>query len=111
MTRVHEEARQLGIILKGDIPIGISRDSVPAWTDGQLFHFNGQAGAPPDDFAVHGQNWGFPTYNWNEMAKDDYQWWRMRLKHMERFFDAYRIDHVLGFSEYGKFLSTKYMDY
>lgn len=97
MTRVHEEARQLGIILKGDIPIGISRDSVPAWTDGQLFHFNGQAGAPPDDFAVHGQNWGFPTYNWNEMAKDDYQWWRMRLKHMERFFDAYRIDHVLGF--------------
>lgn len=97
MSQVHAEARQLGIILKGDIPIGISRDSVPAWADGHLFHFNGQAGAPPDDFARHGQNWGFPTYNWQEMAKDSYSWWQSRLKHMERFFDAYRIDHVLGF--------------
>lgn len=97
MLKVHEEARQLGVIIKGDIPIGISRDSVPAWADGRLFHFDGQAGAPPDDFAVHGQNWGFPTYNWEEMAKDGYHWWRNRLKHMERYFDAYRIDHVLGF--------------
>lgn len=97
MLKVHEEARQLGVIIKGDIPIGISRDSVPAWADGSLFHFNGQAGAPPDDFAIHGQNWGFPTYNWENMAKDGYSWWRNRLKHMERYFDAYRIDHVLGF--------------
>lgn len=97
MFRVHEYARQLGVIIKGDIPIGISRDSVPAWVDAPLFHFNGQAGAPPDDFAVHGQNWGFPTYNWHEMAKDGYAWWRERLEHMEQYFDAYRIDHVLGF--------------
>lgn len=97
MLKVHSEARQAGVIIKGDIPIGISRDSVPAWADGHLFHFNGQAGAPPDDFAVHGQNWGFPTYDWEEMAKDGYQWWRNRLKHMELYFDAYRIDHVLGF--------------
>lgn len=97
MLSVHTEARKRGVILKGDIPIGVSRDSVPAWADGHLFHFNGQAGAPPDDFAVHGQNWGFPTYNWDEMAKDNYLWWRNRLKHMELYFDAYRIDHVLGF--------------
>ena len=97
MTRVHAEARKVGVVLKGDIPIGISRDSVPAWVDGRLFHFDGQAGAPPDDFAVHGQNWGFPTYNWDEMAKDHYQWWRNRLQHMQHYFDAYRIDHVLGF--------------
>uniref|UniRef100_UPI0040388C20 4-alpha-glucanotransferase n=1 Tax=Prevotellamassilia timonensis TaxID=1852370 RepID=UPI0040388C20 len=56
MQRAHNTARELGVILKGDIPIGISRDSVPAWADGHLFHFDGQAGAPPDDFAVHGQN-------------------------------------------------------
>lgn len=97
MRAVHEEARQLGIILKGDIPIGICPDSVPAWIDNRLFHFDGQAGAPPDAFAVHGQNWGFPTYNWDEMAKDGYRWWQRRLLHMERYFDAYRIDHVLGF--------------
>lgn len=97
MAQAHSEARELGIILKGDIPIGISPDSVPAWTDSRLFHFDGQAGAPPDAFARHGQNWGFPTYNWDEMAKDGYTWWRRRLAHMERYFDAYRIDHVLGF--------------
>ena len=97
MLKVHTKAQEMGVILKGDIPIGISRDSVPAWVDTHLFHFNGQAGAPPDDFAIHGQNWGFPTYNWEEMAKDNYQWWRNRLQHMELYFDAYRIDHVLGF--------------
>ncbi|MCI7274274.1 4-alpha-glucanotransferase [bacterium] len=97
MLEAHEAARSLGVLLKGDIPIGICKDSVPAWQDGRLFHFDGQAGAPPDYFAVMGQNWGFPTYNWDEMAKDGYLWWRRRLAHMEKYFDAYRLDHVLGF--------------
>lgn len=90
-------ARQRGIIFKGDIPIGISPHSVEAWTEPQLFHLNTQAGAPPDDFSATGQNWGFPTYNWEVMARDNYRWWRERLKHLARYFDAYRIDHVLGF--------------
>lgn len=97
MSAAKEQARELGVILKGDIPIGISRDSVPAHEDRHLFHFDGQAGAPPDAFAQHGQNWGFPTYDWEEMSKDGYAWWRNRLAHMNRYFDAYRIDHVLGF--------------
>lgn len=97
LRKVHQKARQNGIILKGDIPIGISRCSVPAWKDGHLFHFEGQAGAPPDAFAIKGQNWKFPTYNWEEMTHDGYAWWRKRLHHMARYFDAYRIDHVLGF--------------
>ena len=97
MVAVHEYARQCGVILKGDLPIGICRDSVPAWTHAPLFHFNGQAGAPPDAFAVKGQNWGFPTYNWEKMSEDGYAWWRSRLSHMGKYFDAYRIDHVLGF--------------
>ena len=86
-----------GIALKGDIPIGIGRDSVEAWTNPELFNLDSQAGAPPDAFATEGQNWGFPTYNWEAMAKDDYQWWRKRLTQMSRYFDAYRIDHILGF--------------
>ncbi|MCH5182202.1 MAG: 4-alpha-glucanotransferase [Prevotellaceae bacterium] len=97
LSQVHELARRLGVILKGDIPIGICRDSVPARQDARLFHFDGQAGAPPDDFARQGQNWGFPTYNWKKMEKDGYAWWRERLGHMAEYFDAYRIDHVLGF--------------
>lgn len=90
-------AHSHGIALKGDIPIGISRDSVEAWTEPYLFNLDGQAGAPPDDFSVNGQNWGFPTYNWNAMSKDGYSWWINRLSKMEDYFDAYRIDHILGF--------------
>lgn len=97
LAAAHRRAQANGIVLKGDIPIGVCRNSVPAWKDARLFHFDGQAGAPPDAFAVKGQNWKFPTYNWEEMARDGYAWWRKRLHHMARYFDAYRIDHVLGF--------------
>lgn len=97
LRRVRQEARSKGVILKGDIPIGVCRDSVPAWKEGRLFHFDGQAGAPPDYFSEHGQNWGFPTYDWDAMAADGYRWWRRRMAHMGNYFDAYRIDHVLGF--------------
>lgn len=90
-------ARARGVILKGDIPIGISRTSVEAWVTPELFHMNSCAGAPPDDFAVKGQNWGFPTYDWQRMAADDYAWWRARFVKMSDYFDAYRIDHILGF--------------
>lgn len=86
-----------GVILKGDIPIGVSRTSADAWTNPTLYNLDSSAGAPPDDFSVLGQNWGFPTYNWDEMARDGYAWWKARFRKMAEYFDAYRIDHVLGF--------------
>ena len=92
-----EHARANGVVLKGDIPIGISRNSVEAWKESHYFNLNGQAGAPPDDFSVNGQNWGLPTYNWDVMEKDGYAWWMKRFHKMAEYFDAYRIDHILGF--------------
>ena len=97
MTRVRNYAHSKGVALKGDIPIGISRDSVDAWRQPELFNLDVSAGAPPDDFSVLGQNWGFPTYNWEEMSKDGFAWWKARFRKMAEYFDAYRIDHVLGF--------------
>lgn len=97
LVGVKEYAHQHDVILKGDIPIGISRDSVEAWIEPHLFNLDVQTGAPPDDFSFFGQNWGFPTYNWDEMAKDGYQWWVKRFRKMSDYFDAYRIDHILGF--------------
>lgn len=97
LNEVVEYAHQHNIALKGDIPIGISPNSIEAWTEPQLFNLNGQAGAPPDDFAVLGQNWGFPTYNWEIMANDNFNWWTKRLTMMAKYFDAFRIDHILGF--------------
>ena len=97
MSEVHDYARKKGVILKGDIPIGVNRYGCDAWQEPRYFNLNGQAGAPPDDFSANGQNWGFPTYNWDEMLKDDCAWWVRRFSNMAKFFDAYRIDHVLGF--------------
>ncbi|MBR4921430.1 MAG: 4-alpha-glucanotransferase [Prevotella sp.] len=97
MRSAHEYARKHRVILKGDIPIGISRDGVEAWVEPKYFNLNGQAGAPPDPFSADGQNWGFPTYNWDEMLKDGCSWWVRRFRKMAQYFDAYRIDHVLGF--------------
>lgn len=90
-------AREKNVILKGDIPIGISRASVESWVEPFYFNMNGSAGAPPDPFSANGQNWGFPTYNWDKMQQDGLRWWLKRFRKMQEYFSAYRIDHILGF--------------
>nr|MCU0348269.1 4-alpha-glucanotransferase [Saprospiraceae bacterium] len=90
-------ARQHGVILKGDLPIGVHRESCDAWVAPHLYNMDGQAGAPPDLYAVDGQNWGFPTYNWAVMAQDGFAWWQQRMTKLAEYFDALRIDHILGF--------------
>ncbi|XP_008796184.1 4-alpha-glucanotransferase DPE2 isoform X2 [Phoenix dactylifera] len=90
-------ARKKKVVLKGDLPIGVDRNSVDTWVYPNLFRMNTSTGAPPDYFDKNGQNWGFPTYNWEEMSKDNYAWWRARLSQMAKYFTAYRIDHILGF--------------
>ncbi len=90
-------AHKKGIILKGDIPIGVYRYGCDAWTNPEQYNMCWQAGAPPDDFTAVGQNWGFPTYNWKRMQQDDFAWWKQRFGQMSNYFDAFRIDHILGF--------------
>ena len=97
LSEVCAYAHSKGVVFKGDLPIGISRTSVDAWLYPELFHMDSQAGAPPDAFSADGQNWGFPTYNWEKMAEDDFAWWKSRLAKMSEYFDAFRIDHILGF--------------
>ena len=97
LSEVREYAYSRGIVLKGDIPIGISKTSIEAWTEPENFNCQYQTGAPPDDFSSTGQNWGFPTYHWEQMKADHYQWWIKRFRKMTDYFDAFRIDHILGF--------------
>uniref|UniRef100_A0A1J3EMA5 4-alpha-glucanotransferase n=1 Tax=Noccaea caerulescens TaxID=107243 RepID=A0A1J3EMA5_NOCCA len=97
LSEASEYARKRGVVLKGDLPIGVDRNSVDTWVNKNLFRMNTSTGAPPDYFDKNGQNWGFPTYNWEEMSKDNYAWWRARLTQMGKYFTAYRIDHILGF--------------
>lgn len=96
-SEVVDYARSRGVCFKGDLPIGVSADSAEAYWHPELFNLDSSTGAPPDYFSSDGQNWGFPTYNWEEMARDDYAWWKSRLRKMSRYFDAFRIDHILGF--------------
>lgn len=97
LSEAADYAKKKGVILKGDLPIGVDRNSVDTWVYPNLFRMNTSTGAPPDYFDKNGQNWGFPTYNWEEMSKDNYAWWRTRLTQMAKYFTAYRIDHILGF--------------
>lgn len=97
LTESRNYARSKKVVLKGDIPIGINANSVEAWTEPTLFNFNFVAGAPPDQFSSNGQIWGFPIYNWETIEKTGFEWWKRRLEKMADFFDACRIDHILGF--------------
>jgi 4-alpha-glucanotransferase len=97
LREAKEYAQEKGVILKGDIAIGVFRYSADTWTHRDQFYLNRQAGAPPDAFSQLGQNWGLPPYDWAQMAKDNYRWWRQRLLHFAKYFDAYRVDHILGF--------------
>ncbi|HTD92968.1 MAG TPA: 4-alpha-glucanotransferase [Chitinophagaceae bacterium] len=90
-------AHKRGIVLKGDIPIGIYRYGCDAWVEPGLYNMEAQAGAPPDLFTPIGQNWEFPTYNWKRMQEDGFAWWKQRFAQMSNYFDAFRIDHILGF--------------
>ncbi len=89
--------REKGVFLKGDVPILMSRESADVWAYRRYFDLSANAGAPPDMFSPNGQNWGFPVYNWDMLAADDYRWWKDRLLQAGKFFHALRIDHVLGF--------------
>lgn len=109
LKRASDYARSKGISLKGDLPIGINFNSVETALHPNFFHLDSQIGTPPDAFDMQGQNWGFPTYNWESAEQknpalktgkgtmDIVDWFRARLCHMEQYFDALRIDHVLGF--------------
>jgi 4-alpha-glucanotransferase len=97
LTEVRNYCHSHRIVLKGDVPIGISNISIEAWTEPYYFNIRFQAGAPPDDFSVTGQNWGFPTYNWEAMEAEQFEWWKKRFRKMSDYFDSYRIDHILGF--------------
>jgi 4-alpha-glucanotransferase len=90
-------AHAAGLVVKGDLAIGVYRYGADAWQAPELFHMELQAGAPPDPFAAKGQNWGFPTYNWPRMAADGFAWWKQRFTQLGNYFDAFRIDHILGF--------------
>ncbi len=87
----------MGMTLLGDIPILMNEDSADVWSDRSFFDSSMRAGAPPDMYSSDGQNWGFPIYDWDAMERDGYSFWRARVAEADRYYSAYRIDHVLGF--------------
>jgi 4-alpha-glucanotransferase len=97
LSKASRAIADLGILLEGDLPILMNEDSADVWAHPEIFHLELSAGAPPDMYSPGGQNWGFPVYNWDALAREDYTWWKNRLAVAEKYFHAYRIDHVLGF--------------
>lgn len=97
MTAAVNRLDEMDVFLKGDLPILMNEDSADVWAHPDIFITRLRAGAPPDMFSADGQNWGFPIYDWDTLAEQDYGWWKDRLQQAEKFYHAYRIDHVLGF--------------
>lgn len=97
LTFVKNYANSKGVLLKGDIPILISKDSADAWFHNELFNFHYTAGAPPDNFNEETQNWNFPIFDWKKLKETHYSWWKERLKYASNFYNIYRIDHAGGF--------------
>lgn len=97
LLKATDYAHEHGIVLKGDIPIGVNRNSVDTWVSPELFNMHCNAGAPPDMFAIKGQNWELPTYNWDMIRRTGYDWWKKRFSQLSNYFDTFRIDHILGF--------------
>lgn len=97
MKLAHDHATKQGVFLKGDIPILLNPDSTDVVENPAQFHLDLNAGAPPDLYNRLGQNWGFPLFNWDEMRKTGFQWWKRRLKTIQNLYHIYRIDHVVGF--------------
>ena len=87
-------ARSKGVVLKGDLPIGLQRDSVETREHPELFYLGSTVGTPPDNYSPDGRNWGFPPYCWSDEL---FRMLKLRLSHLSQYFDALRIDHVLGF--------------
>jgi len=97
MIRARGYAAAHGVLLKGDLPFLLNEDSADVWACPRFFNTSVAAGCPPDYYNADGQYWGFPTYRWDELARDEYGWWGERLRHAESYYDLFRIDHVLGF--------------
>lgn len=96
-SKVKEAANRLGMLIKGDLPILISRDSADVWSERYNFLLHLAAGAPPDMYSKDGQYWGFPLYDWEELEKRNYAWWTTRLQLASQLYHLYRLDHVVGF--------------
>jgi 4-alpha-glucanotransferase len=89
-------AKTKNVLLKGDLPILVSRDSADVWQHPEYFKLEFAAGAPPDMYCAKGQRWGMPTYNWEKIEADGFRYLKEKLKYAENFYDILRIDHVVG---------------
>lgn len=105
-NEIYNFAKKNNILIIGDIPIYVAADSVDVWKNPELFSLNDDfkpkmvAGVPPDAFSKTGQLWGNPVYEWKSHEKNDFLWWRLRLRHTFEMYDIVRIDHFRGFSSY-----------
>jgi len=89
-------AAEKGVLLMGDLPFLVSRESADVWSHPEYFHLNLSSGAPPDMYFASGQKWGMPPYNWNNIANHGFDYLKAKLKYAENFYDMYRIDHFVG---------------
>ena len=96
-SKAKQKAEKLNIKLFGDLPFMVNQDSADVWSRQNEFDISASIGAPPDAFSKTGQKWGLPAYRWHEVEKNNFDWWRTKVKKAEDFYHIYRLDHMVGF--------------
>lgn len=103
---LQEYAHQNGVYLFGDMPFFVARDSVEVWAYPNKFLLDKNkkpkylSGISPNDDYFHfgkGQCWGHPLYDWENLQKDNFQWWINRFKKANELFDFVRLTYFRGF--------------
>jgi 4-alpha-glucanotransferase len=90
--------RDCGVIgIFGDFPFVVSADSADVWARQEEFRLDASVGTPPDAFSGAGQDWGLPVYRWETVAAGGYEWLRHRARRCTELYDAFRVDHLVGF--------------
>lgn len=96
--KVRSEAKAAGILVGGDEPFTISKHSADAWAHPNCIKTDKNLGAPGDSLRPQGQDWGLPYFDFDEMAKDGYQWLRSRASAAAKYYDFRRLDHIVGYA-------------
>ncbi len=97
LEEIKKMLKAKNIYLFGDIPFMVNKESADVWARKYDFRLDLESGAPPDAFSPEGQRWGIPAPNWESQLSNGFEWWKLKLRKFSRFYDIFRIDHMVGF--------------
>lgn len=89
-----EKGMRIGLYF--DLAVGSNRGGYDEWNYSEIIANEVNIGAPPDDFNINGQNWGFPPLIPDKLRDSGYELFIQIIRRNMLYAGALRIDHALG---------------